>query len=190
MKIKLYIMCVFLSLFLFLPSLFGLSVKAASVTFPSFPSPVEGQSSTHYVITYSQEDNTYYLHMPLNINDVYVYRSSKWNEIYYNGHVNYYKWQEGNSTWEFIRHYDGVIDTIFEDEQILYSSFNLKFENGDIFFQKAPIKANLSHQMGGVKMGAMMETVVYLIPLLMLLLVSLIAFRKAWAWLLKVLRTV
>jgi len=178
-------MSVFLSLFLLFSNF---TVKANEIVFPAFPEPVEGQSSTHYVIFYDIEDNKYKLYMPLEINNIYVERTSTNIYIHYPSSVIYYEWEEGMGSWECIWPYNSLTDIVFDDEQILYSSFDLKYENGDIFFQRAPIKANFLTQMREVEMGATMTTVVSLIPLLTLLLVSLMGFRKAWAWLSKVLR--
>jgi len=178
-------MSVFLSLFLLFSNI---SVKANEIVFPAFPEPVEGQSSTHYVIFYDIEDNKYKLYMPFEINNIYVERSGTKTKIHYPSSVIYYEWEQGMGSWEYIWPYDALTDIVFDYEQILYSSFDLKYENGDIFFPKAPIKVNFLAQLREVEMGATMRTVVSLIPLLILLLVSLIGFRKAWAWLSKVLR--
>mgnify|MGYP000977623461 CR=1 FL=1 len=185
MKKRLCIISVFLSLFLLFSNF---SVKANEIVFPAFPEPVEGQSSTHYIIFYDIEDNRYKLYKPLEIDNHYVYRDGPYTCIRYPSSVIYYEWKEGMGSWKYINTYNALIDTVFDDEQILYSSFDLKYENGDIFFPKAPIKANFLAQLRKVKMGATMTTVVSLIPLLVLLIVSLIGFRKAWAWLSKVLR--
>ena len=185
MKIRLCIISVFLSLFLLFSNF---SVKANEIVFPAFPEPVEGQSSTHYVIFYDIEDNKYKLYMPLEINNIYVERTSTRTYIHYPSSVIKYEWEVGMGSWKYVWPYDSLTYIVFDDEQILYSSFDLKYENGDIFFPKAPIKANFLAQLRKVKMGATVTTVVSLIPLLILLLVSLIGFRKAWAWLSKVLR--
>lgn len=183
-------MSAFLSVFLFFSSF---SVKANSVNFPSFPSPVEGQSSYHYFITYSPNKNRHSLYMVLDPNKVKFEQRSDGNyRIKFSTNAIEYLLDEGDSSWwEYQRFYDDYNGTFLSTEghQILYSSFDIKLTDGTIFFQEAPIKANMLHHMKKVQMGAIMTTVVYLIPLLMVLLVSLIAFRKAWAWLLKVLRT-
>jgi len=185
LKIRLCIISVFLSVFLLFSNI---SVKANEIVFPAFPEPVEGKSSTHYIIFYDIEDNKYKLYMPLEIDNIYVYRDSTYTYIHYPSSVVYYVWEEGMGSWEYRNTYNPFTDTVLDDEQILYSSFDLKYENGDIFFPKAPIKVNFLAQLREVEMGATMTTVVSLIPLLILLLVSLIGFRKAWAWLSKVLR--
>ena len=178
-------MSVFISLFLLFSNF---SVKANEIVFPAFPEPVEGQSSTHYIIFYDIEDNRYKLYMPLEINNIYVYRDSTYTYIHYPSSVIYYEWKEGMGSWKYVWTYNELTGIVFDDIPILYSSFDLKYENGDIFFPKAPIKANFLAQLREVEMGATMRTVVSLIPLLILLIVSLIGFRKAWAWLSKVLR--
>ena len=179
-------MSAFLSVLLLFSSF---TVKANEIVFPSFPEPVEGKSSTHYIIFYDIEDNRYKLFMPLEINNIYVDRDGTYAYIHYPSSVIYYEWKEGMGSWKYVNSYNTLTDIVFDDIPILYSSFDLKYENGDIFFQRAPIKANLSQKMREVEMGATMTTVVYLIPLLIPLLVCLIGFRKAWAWLSKVLRT-
>ena len=131
-------MSVFLSVLLFFSSF---SVKANSVTFPSFPAPVEGESSTHYVIVYDEQDNKYELYMPLEIDNIYRieinhYIGTYYIHIYYPSNVIYYEWQEGMGSWEYIMAYNRLTDVVFDYEQILYSSFDLKYENGDIFFTK------------------------------------------------------
>lgn len=187
-------MSVFLTLFLFFSSF---TVKANEIVFPSFPSPVEDMTSTHYLIFVEHENDTYYLFKPLDPSDVDVtIPSIDYYYINFNGPAIIYKWKEGETSWQTYKEITSYGVFSFDrykyfgdDSEFLYSSFDLYFKNSDIFFQRAPIKANFLDQMREVKMGAMMETVVYLIPLLIALLVSLIAFRKAWAWLLKVLRT-
>ena len=62
MKIKVCILSVFLSVFLFLSNF---SVKANNVVFPAFPEPVEGMSSTHYLIFRDNETGSYFLAKPL-----------------------------------------------------------------------------------------------------------------------------
>ena len=178
-------MSAFLSVLLLFSSF---TVKANEIVFPAFPEPVEGQSSTHYVIIYDIEENNYRLYMPLEIDDIYVYRDSTYTYIRYPSSVRFYEWKEGMDSWKHKNTFNPYTHIVLDYEQILYSSFDLKYENGDVFFQRAPIKANFFTQMREVEMGATMTTVVSLIPLLILLLVSLIGFRKAWAWLSKVLR--
>ena len=204
MKVKICIMSAFLSILLLFSSF---PVKANEVTFPSFPLPVEGKSTTHYLIykdKVRKEDWTYdlgyYLIQPLDpskidyktpINPTEGYR------IQFHGTpAIVYSWVEGETSWKKVREIGNREDYIhinthhIEDglAEFLYSSFDLYYTNGNLFFRRAPIKANFLHQMMGVKMGAVMTTVVSLIPLLMALLVSLIGFRKAWAWLSRVLR--
>ena len=188
MKIRLCIMSVFLSVLLFFTSF---TVKANDVVFPAFPEPVEGKSSTHYLISFDSGTGTYYLLKPLDPQRVEVYRRSNGIEFRFaTPAINYY-WEagEGGSSWikgSELNHLTNL--RIDNTTEFLYSSFDLFYSNGELFFQKAPIKANFLTQMREVEMGATMTTVVSLIPLSMALLVCLIGFRKTWAWLSKVLR--
>lgn len=170
----------------------NLSVKANEVVFPAFPEPVEGKSSTHYLISFNSETGTYYLLKPLNPQNVYV--SKQGSDIYFRfatSAISYYwKAGEGGSSWIKESELNYLTDLRIDNtREFLYSSFDVFYSDGSLFFQKAPIKASFLTQMRAVEMGATMKTVVYLIPLLIPLLVCLIGFRKAWAWLLKVLRT-
>lgn len=184
-------MSVFLSLFLLFSSF---PVKANEVTFPSFPAPVEGKSSTHYIIIYQEYNpgyEEYVLIMPLDPNSIYFLKRSSEDILKYGGPAITYTWKEGTNSWKkYIESDVGSQRGICKEyETILYSSFDLYYEDGSIFFPKAPIKVTFLDQMKKTQMGAVMTTIVSLIPLLIVLLVSLIAFRKAWAWLSKVLRT-
>ena len=183
-------MSAFLSVLLFFSSF---SVKASTITLPPFPDVVEGYSSTHYLIVHNSEYNYYKLIMPkepeeneyfVNYEGEGVMRFSGPSMVYYYYYENSSNWTSGDKI------IGGQIISILnnDDDYIVASSFNIYNTDGTIFFHKAPIKANLSQQMREVEMGATMTTVVYLIPLLIPLLVCLIGFRKAWAWLSKVLR--
>ena len=188
MKIKIIILSAFLSVFLFLSSSF--SVKANNVTsFPAFPLPVDGLSSTHYIIVFRPSYNKYKLYKPLDPNNIFISRMSDRDILNFGGPALCYEWKEGESTWNYYNLVDdGVISELYHGERIvLYSSFSLLYEDGTIFFQRAPIKANFLTQMKEVEMGATLTTLVSLVPLLMALVISFLAFRKALAWLLKVL---
>ena len=194
-------MSVFLSLFLLFSNF---TVKANELTFPSFPLPVEGKSTTHYLIYHYENDyndvSIYYLIQPLDPSTMDFHRSYSGaydHKIQFHGSpAIIYSWKEGDTSWEKIREIGNgeeyipinYYDLTTGRTKFIYSSFDLYDDYGDIFFQKAPIKATFLHQMREVEMGATMMTVVSLIPLLILSLVSLMGFRKAWAWLSKVLR--
>lgn len=179
-------MSAFLSVFILLSSF---SVKANSVTFPSFPTPVEGQSSTHYIIIYDTHFNDYILIKPLEPSVISMIKVGDENVIEHNGNSIIYRWQEGMNSWNIYNYgQEGIQLNLYSTRQVLFSSFDLKFNDGTIFFKKAPIKVTFLDQMKNIQMGATMMTVVYLIPLLIPLPVFLIGFRKAWAWLSKVLR--
>ena len=180
-------MSVFLSLFLLFSNF---SVKANEIVFPAFPLPVEGKSSTHYLISFDSEDDTYYLLKPLNPQDIYVgYVNGKKVFQFTGPAISYYWTGEGDTSWNECLECKPSTNLIIPDtREFLYSSFDVFYYDDSLFFQRAPIKANFLTQMREVQMGATMTTVVSLIPLLILLLVSLMGFRKAWAWLSKVLR--
>ena len=180
-------MSVFLSLFLLFSNF---SVKANEIVFPAFPEPVEGKSSTHYLISFDSEDNTYYLLKPLNPQNIYVSYSNGQKVFKFTGPAISYSWTgEGDTTWNKRLECNSSTNLIIPDtREFLYSSFDVFYDDGSLFFQRAPIKANFLTQMREVEMGAIMTTVVFLIPLLILSLISLMGFRKAWAWLSKVLR--
>ena len=98
-----------------------------------------------------------------------------------------YKWN--NNVWARISNsIEGPIDKTHIYGNIMYNNYDILDIDGNVVFQKAPIRATFLHQMKRVEMGAMMKTLVSLIPLLMALVVSFLAFRKALVWLLKVLR--
>jgi len=180
------ILSAFLSVLLLFSSF---SVKANDVVFPAFPLPVEGESSTHYIIISQPSLNRYKLFKPLDPNNIFISQSGSDNILNFGGPALCYLWSEGESTWNYYNLVDdGVINTLYSGQDIvLYSSFSLLYEDGTIFFQRAPIKANFLTQMKEVEMGATLTTLVSLVPLLMALVISFLAFRKALAWLLKVL---
>ena len=201
MKRKFVVLSAFLSVLLLFSSF---SVKANDVVFPAFPEPVEGQSSTHYLIFRDNETGSYFLAKPLDPGlgeydhnvTVNYYSNELVYQIYFNTPTIIYTWEEGERVWETYREIAtwgkfNLPKGKFENGTIefLYSSFDLYYyESGSLFFQKAPIKANFLTQMKQVEMGATLITLVSLVPLLMALVISFLAFRKALAWLLKVLR--
>jgi hypothetical protein len=187
LKRRLVVLSAFLSVLLLFSTF---SVKANEVVFPAFPEPVEGKSSTHYLISYNSNTNTYYLLKPLNPQKVNVVeQGNKLVFRFLDPAIGYY-WKVGEGSWVKSNELNYLTDLVMSDTEVfLYSSFDVFYSDDTLFFQRAPIKASFLAQMKKIQMGATMKTVVYLIPLLMVLLASLIAFRKAWAWLLKVLRT-
>ena len=204
LKGKFVVLSAFLSVLLLFSSF---SVKANDVVFPAFPEPVEGQSSTHYLIFRDNETGSYFLVKPLvpglgeydrNV-EVNYYPSELAYQIYFNTPTIIYTWREGERVWETYREIaiwgnfnlpkgkvqNGTIEFLYYSFDLYYSEY---YESGSLFFQKAPIKANFLTQMKQVEMGATLTTLVSLVPLLMALVASFLAFRKALAWLLKVLR--
>lgn len=187
LKIKVCILSVFLSVLLFFSNF---SVKANNVTsFPAFPSPVEGKSSTHYIILYNNELQRYELYKPLDVSNIFCEQEAgQPPKIKLRSYGKWYSWTGEMTSWKELSDFTEINQILlYPHMDLLYSSFDIKNEDGSIFFQRAPIKVSFLTQMKKIQMGATMKTVVYLIPLLMALLVSLIAFRKTWAWLLKVL---
>lgn len=190
-------MSVFLSVFLLFSSF---PVKANEVTFPSFPLPVDGISSTHYLILRDNETSNYFLFMPLDPLKVEMTKADYDYRILLDTPTMIYTWNQEEKNWNIYKkittwgefkfsmqkYENGIVEFLYSSFDLYYSKY---FNQGALFFRKAPIKANFLLQMREIQMGAVMKTMVYLIPLLIVLLVSLIAFRKAWAWLLKVLRT-
>jgi hypothetical protein len=186
LKRRLVVLSAFLSVLLLFSTF---SVKANEIDFPAFPEPVEGKSSTHYLISFSPGTGLYYLLKPLDSQCVSVaYEGSK-KVFRFSGPAITYYWEGGESGWVKSGEHNHKYGLVMSDDRIfLYSSFDLFYSDGELFFQRAPIKVSFLAQMKKIQMGATMKTVVYLIPLLMVLLASLIAFRKAWQWLSKVLR--
>jgi len=181
-------MSVFLSVLLFFSSF---PVKANEVVFPAFPEPVEGKSSTHYLISFNSDTGSYYLIKPLDPQSISVaYQGSKKVFRFSGSAISYYwKAEEGGSTWIKGGEHNYLTDLIIDDTSVfLYSSFDVFYSDGSLFFQKAPIKASFLTQMRAVEMGATLTTLVSLVPLLTVLVISFLAFRKALAWFLKVLR--
>lgn len=67
-----------------------------------------------------------------------------------------------------------------------HSNYNLMHDNGELVFQKAPIKVSLKELAKRAKMGAVLEVVAKMVPTVMIAVVGFLGFRKA----LKMLRTV
>ena len=189
MKRKFVVLSAFLSVLLLFSSF---SVKANDVVFPAFPLPVEGKSSTHYLIFYSYAYDKYYMLKPKNPVSAFVERDSPVDIIHFEDYCIGYRWKVGDSSWKKHTEDETCTYTVYHDGHgridLLYSSIDLIYEDGTIFFQRAPIKESFLAQMRKVEMGATLTTLVSLVPLLMALVVSFLAFRKTLAWLLKVLR--
>ena len=189
MKRKFVVLSVFLSVLLFFPVF---SVKASTILLPPFPDIVEGFSSTHYLLVYSPETKRYRLIMPEDpIGNKYFVNYEGTGIIRFQSGAMMYYYKEGESNWstgskKLARDNIGLIKD--DGEYIVASSFDIYNEDGTIFFHRAPIKVSLSRKMREVEMGATLTTLASLIPLSMVLVVSFLAFRKALAWLLKVLR--
>ena len=182
MKVKVCILSVFLSVLL----LFSVNVKASNVQLPTLPD----DENNYYVIVYDNwDDNAFELYTFSNnevkIND-YEYFGMD-SVLIFSSDYNLYRLEDG--MWKYRNSYGPETTMIMNSSGIRYSTCDIVHEvTGQVVFMKALIKVNLSHQMGKIQMRATMKTVVYLIPLLIPLLVSFLAFRKALAWLLKVLR--
>ena len=196
MKRKFVVLSAFLSVLLLFSSFL---VKANDVVFPAFPEPVDGISTTHYLILRDNDTSNYFLFKPLDPSKVVMTMAYNDYRIYFGTPVMMYTWSQEENNWniykerpewgEFKFHTQKYADGIVE---FLYSSFDFYWDEtwreGEVFFQRAPIKANFLTQMKQVEMGATLTILVSLVPLLMALVVSFLAFRKALAWLLKVLR--
>ena len=142
------------------------------------------------IIVFRPSYNKYKLYKPLDPNNIFISRMSERTILNFGGPAICYEWKEGETTW---KRYNSADDGSISELNlgggiVLYSSFSLLYEDGTIFFQRAPIKESFLAQMRKVEMGATLTTLVSLVPLLMALVVSFLAFRKALAWLLKVLR--
>ncbi len=109
LKIKVCILSVFLSVLLFFSSF---SVKANDVVFPAFPEPVEGKSSTHYLILYNSDNGNYYLYKPLDPQTMYV--TIEGNKLLLNfvgGPTISYKWEAGQGANSWVKTSELGIDT-------------------------------------------------------------------------------
>lgn len=191
---KILIIIPFLSVLLLFSNF---SVKANDVVFPAFPEPVEGRSSTHYLITFNSVNGRYVLYKPLDPQTMYV--TIQDNDLVLNfvsGPTLMYIWEagEGGNSWieagekgisptsrtVIVRGYnEGTVE-------FLYSSFDLYYSDDSLFFQRAPIKANFLTQMKRVQMGAVLETVAKMVPVVMIAVAGFLGFRKAFNLLLKV----
>ena len=185
---KILIIIPFLSVLLFLSSSF--SVKANNVTsFPAFPEPVEGKSSTHYFISFNPETGSYFLLKPLDPAGMYV--SQQGSKTFFNfttSAISYY-WEPEGSGWIKGSEYNYLSNLRIDDNtQFLYSSFDLFYDDGELFFQRAPIKESFLAQMKKVEMGAVMETVAKMVPVVMIAVAGFLGFRKAFNLLLRVLQ--
>ena len=189
MKRKFVVLSAFLSVLLLFSSF---SVKASTITLPPWPDIVEDFSSTHYLIVYNSQTKRYKLIMPKDpIDNEYIVNYMERGVINFQSGAMMYTYKEGESNWStgskiLPRENIGLITD--DNEYIVASSFDIYNEDGTIFFHKAPIKVSLSQQMRKVEMGAILTTLVSLVPLLMALVTSFLAFRKAWKWLSMVLR--
>ena len=197
MKRKFVVLSAFLSVLLLFSS-FSVKALENDVVFPAFPEPVDGISTTHYLILRDNNTSNYFLFKPLNPSKVVMTRDSPDLRIYFDTPVMMYAWSQEENNWniykeipvrgEFKFYVGKYINGIVE---FLYSSFDFYYDEfwneGELFFPHAPIKANFLTQMKQVEMGATLTTLVSLVPLLMVLVISFLAFRKALAWLLKVL---
>lgn len=185
---KILIIIPFLSVLLFFSNF---SVKANNVTsFPAFPSPVEGKSSTHYIIYQNVATKKYFLIQPLDANSITVQERSDCDIFLYVGPSIKYTWVEGSNSWEKYREFtgsEGLQKSLVHDRySMLYSSINLYYEDGSIFFQRAPIKVSFLTQMKKIQMGAVLETVAKMVPVVMIAVAGFLGFRKAFNLLLKV----
>ena len=181
---KILIIIPFLSVLLLFSSF---SVKANEVTFPAFPLPVEGKSSTHYIIIFQPKYNKYKLYKPLDPNNIFISRGSDSDILNFGGPALCYEWKEGETTWkQYNTVDDGVYSDLYHEEKIvLYSSFTLLYDDGSIFFQRAPIRESFLTQMKKVQMGAVMETVAKMVPVVMIAVAGFLGFRKAFNLLLR-----
>lgn len=189
---KILIIIPFLSVLLLFSNL---SVKANEVVFPAFPEPVEGRSSTHYLITFNSVTGNYVLYKPLNPQTMYVTVQGNDLILNFGGPTISYIWKagEGGNSWITQSRELGistrrVIISGYNEGTVefLYSSFDLYYSDGSIFFQRAPIKVSFSTQMKRIQMGAVLETVAKMVPVVMIAVVGFLGFRKAFNLLLKV----
>lgn len=171
------------------------SVKANDVVFPAFPEPVEGKSSTHYLIIFNSVTGNYVLYKPLNPQTMNVTVEGNNLILNFGGPAISYIWKagEGGKSWitqstELGFSTKRVIISGYNEgtEEFLYSSFDLYYSDGSIFFQRAPIKVNFSTQMKRIQMGAVLETVAKMVPVVMIAVAGFLGFRKAFNLLLKV----
>ena len=193
MKFKVCVLSVFLSVLLLFSSF---SVKANDFAFPAFPEPVEEISSTHYLIIFDSVNDSYELIKPLDPQNMYVTNESDKLVLNFTGSAIWYSWKVGSSD-RWVKNLEMGGPTLRKlnlngynegTQMFLYSSFDLYYSDDTLFFQRAPIRESFLAQMKKIQMGAALTTLVSLVPLLTVLVISFLAFRKALAWLLKVLR--
>ena len=185
---KILIIIPFLSVLLFFSSF---SVKANDFAFPAFPEPVEGKSSTHYLISFDSETGSYFLIKPRNPQAMYV--TIDGNELFFkfSEPAISYSWTgEGDTSWVKVSEYNYLTDLRIHGynegtEEFLYSSFDLFYSDGELFFQRAPIRESFLAQMKKVEMGAVMETVAKMVPVVMIAVAGFLGFRKAFNLLLR-----
>ena len=189
MKRKFVVLSAFLSVLLLFSSF---SVKASDVVFPAFPLPVEGLSSTHYIIYRKGATGKYYLIQPFDSESISVQERFDSDIFLHVGPCIKYSWVEGSNSWEKygeIPGTEGTQTTLYHDrDTMLYSSIDLIYEDGTIFFQRTPIKVNFSNQVKELEMGAVLKTIVKVIPMVMIAVVGFLGFRKAFNLLLRVLK--
>lgn len=190
---KILIIIPFLSVLLLFSNL---SVKANEVVFPAFPEPVEGKSSTHYLIIFNSVTGNYVLYKPLNPQTMNV--TVEGNDLILNfagcPAISYiWKAGEGGNSWitqstELGISTKRVIISGYNEgtEEFLYSSFDLYYSDDSLFFQRAPIKVSFLTQMKKIQMGAVLETVAKMVPVVMIVVAGFLGFRKAFNLLLKV----
>jgi hypothetical protein len=184
MKIKIIILSAFLSVLLFFSNF---SVKANNVVFPAFPEPVEGQSSTHYIILYLPDFNEYRLIKPTDPSKVSARDvSSTSTYIDYDCNALEYVWKTETTAW--VLKYENPSSSIISktNANLAYSSFDIKYTDGTVFFQRAPIKVSFSTQVKELEMGAVLKAIVKVIPMVMIAVVGFLGFRKAFNLLLRV----
>lgn len=183
---KILIIIPFLSVLLFFSNF---SVKANNVTsFPAFPSPVEGKSSTHYIILYNNELQRYELYKPLDVSNIFCEQETgQPPKIKLRSYGKWYSWTGEMTSWQELSDFTEINQILlYPHMDLLYSSFDIKNEDGSIFFQRAPIKVSFLTQMKKVQIGAVLETVAKMVPVVMIAVAGFLGFRKAFNLLLKV----
>ena len=101
--------------------------------------------------------------------------------------ASYVFYKLSNGSWELI-----VAEKNIKDEQrynyttYYHSNYDLKNDDGEVVFQKAPIKVSLKETMRRMAMGAVMKTVAKMVPTVMIAVVGFLGFRKAFNLLLRV----
>lgn len=72
-------------------------------------------------------------------------------------------------------------------DTLYYSTFSIKDSGGTTFFHKTLPKMSFSELVAEVNLEGILQTIVGLIPCLVVLVISLVGFRKAWSMLRQVL---